>query len=103
MIETLNKRALSLWKKQHVASRAPVLYDWSRSPHPSMSNGNPCSEVNINKRFDKIIQSVHDSKKKKSLVKTTMTLMIHAPVSLPFTIILSKILRSTKLAILVPA
>ena len=65
MIETLNKRALSLWKKQHVASRAPVLYDWSRSPHPSMSNGNPCSEVNINKRFDKIIQSVHDSKKKK--------------------------------------
>ena len=65
MIETLNKRALSLWKKQHVTSRAPVLYDWSRSPHPSMSNGNPCSEVNINKRFDKIIQSVHDSKKKK--------------------------------------
>ena len=103
MIETLNKRALSLWKKQHVTSRAPVLYDWSRSPHPSMLNGNPCSEVNINKRFDKIIQSVHDSKKKNSLVKTTMTLMIHAPVSLPFTIILSKILRSTKLAILVPA
>ena len=65
MIETLNKRALSLWKKQHVTSRAPVLYDWSRSPHPSMLNGNPCSEVNINKRFDKIIQSVHDSKKKK--------------------------------------
>ena len=91
MIETLNKRALSLWKKQHVASRAPVLYDWSRSPHPSMSNGNHVQKSISIKDLTRSFSRFTILRRRNSLVKTTMTLMIHAPVSLPFTIILSKI------------
>ena len=68
-----------------------------------MSNGNPCSEVNINKRFDKIIQSVHDSKKKKFTCENNHDTHDSCASVITFHNHLEQDLRSTKLAILVPA
>lgn len=69
VIETLNKRLMSLWKKRHVTSRAPKLQDWSLSPHPLLRKEGSSSEASLSKQFGRIIPAVHESKKKESNVQ----------------------------------
>lgn len=47
ILETLNKRSLSLWKKKHVASRPPKLHDWPTSPHPLLHRDDMSSEASL--------------------------------------------------------
>ena len=64
VIETLNKRVMSLWKKRRVTSRAPRLQDWSSLPHPLLQKECLSNEASLSKKFDRIIQAVRESKKK---------------------------------------
>ena len=51
IIETLNKRVLSMWKKRHVTSRAPRLQDWSSLPHPLLQKECLSNEASLSKKF----------------------------------------------------
>ena len=64
ILETLNKRSMSLWKKKRAPSQPPKLHDWSMSPHPLLRGEEMSSEASLSKRFGRIIQAVHESKKK---------------------------------------
>lgn len=64
IVDTLNKRIMSLWKRKRVTRRAPRLQDWSSTPRPLLQNGQLCTEASLKKKFDRIIQAVRESKKK---------------------------------------